>query len=578
MSRSSARELTLDSKALGALPFINRFLEGLRLDHFLAEFVPRRDRRLKLEPAVGLGILVRNVLVSRQPLYGLSEWARRFDPRLLGLAGRDVDALNDDRVGRCLDQLFLADRAALMTAVVVHAARTFDLELTELHNDSTTVTFTGQYSAATGGAVAGRPTRRVTFGHNKDHRPDLKQLLWVLTTTADGTVPVWCSVEHGNTTDDQTHIGTWEVLRRLVGRPDFLYVADSKLCTKQNLEHIARQGGRFVTVLPKTRREDSWFRDWLQVHEAQWVELERRRGRRRQSEDDDVYRGFESPLRSVEGYRILWFWSSQKLELDRSIRQRQIQQAVHGLEQLRTRLSSARPRLRTRAQVEKAAQVVLAGVQAERWITVEVRELEEHHYHQSRAGRPGKNTQYVRKTQQRVELHWQSNGDALRYADRTDGIFPLVINDEKMSLREALLAYKHQPSIEKRHEQVKTVLEVMPVNLKSHSRIEAFLFVYFLALLVASLVERHLRRRMQDEGIDALPLYPEGRPCRAPTATRVFELFEDVRRHRLLDGDGKPRRRFYDELTPMQRTVLRLLGLSPSRYFAAGDDFAQARH
>jgi hypothetical protein len=152
---------------------------------------------------------------------------------------------------------------------------------------------------------------------------------------------------------------------------------------------------------------------------------------------------------------------------------------------------------------------------------------------------------------------------SLRYDDRTDGIFPLLLNDEKLSLREALLAYKHQPGVEKRHEQLKTVFEVMPVNLKSPSRIEA--------VPAESLIEREIRRSMKNEKAVALPLYPEGRPCKAPTANRLFELFEDVRRHCLVTDNGSVQKRFYDDLTELQRNVLRLLGQSPAKYFSAGE-------
>lgn len=572
----STDDLSLVSKAMGPLPLINHILSRLRLDELLEQYVPCADGRLKLAPAVGLGVLLRNVLVAREPLYGLSEWASRFDEALLGLPRDSVRLLNDDRVGRCLDSLFLADRAALMTAVVVRAIRTFEVDLDELHNDSTTVTFTGQYRSATGRAHRRRPTHRITFGHNKDYRPDLKQLLWVLTTSADGGVPVWCSVDHGNTTDDQTHIQTWNTLRRLVGKADFLYIADSKLCTKENMAHITQQRGRFVTVLPKTRREDVWFRDWLQTNEAQWVELLRHGNSRHKHGPDEVYRGFESPLRSVEGYRILWIWSSQKLERDRAVRQRRMQQAIERLEQLRERMRSPRSRLKTRSKVEKAARSILTETEAERWITVEVKTVAEHRYQQTKAGRPSKDTEYIRRTHERLELDWQSNGELLRYDDRTDGIFPLVVNDEKLSLQDALVSYKHQPCIEKRHEQLKSVLDVMPVNLKSHSRIEAFLFIYFLALLVASLLEREVRRHMKAEKIPSLPLYPESRSCKAPTADRIFALFEDVRRHRLVDADALVHRRFYDDLSQLQRTVLRLLGLSPHKYFSAAEELAHA--
>lgn len=563
--------LDLVSKAVGPLPIINHFLNRLRLDRFLERFVPHTDRRLKLPPATGLGVLLRNVLVAREPLYGLSQWARRFDETLLGLPRGGPSLLNDDRVGRCLDSLFRADRAALMTAIVVHAVRTFDVDLRELHNDSTTVTFTGQYAGAKGQSVFGHPTHRITHGRNKDHRPDLKQLLYVLTTAADGTVPVWCSVEHGNTTDDQTHIETWDTLRRIVGRPDFLYVADAKLCTKENMEHIAREHGRFITVLPKSRREDPWFRDWMQTHEVPWVELLRRENSRRQDGPDEVYRGFESPMSSIEGYRIVWIWSAQKCVQDRDTRQRRIQRAINDLEHLRARINAPRSRLKTLVRIQDAAAAILAQAQAERWITTEIRILDAPHYTQAKAGRPGKDTQYVRHSRQRFELHWHSQAEALQYDDRTDGIFPLILNDEKLSLRQALIGYKHQPSLEKRHEQFKSVLEVMPVLLKTVHRIEAFLFIYFLALLAEALIEREIRRQMKAEQIPSLPLYPEGRPCKAPTTDRIFHLLEDVRRHRLIDDGRAVQKRFYDDLTPLQRTVLRLLGLSPTAYFADGD-------
>src|SRR5208283_3894649 len=100
------------------------------------------------------------------------------------------------------------------------------------------------------------------------------------------------------------------------------------------------------------------------------------------------------------------------------------------------------------------------------------------------------------------------------------GIFPLVTNVTEFSPRELLQAYKRQPTIEKRFSQLKTDFEVAPVYLKSVHRIQAMLCVYFFALLVEALLERQLRHAMQNKKIEALPLYPEGRPCRWPTARR----------------------------------------------------------
>ena len=118
--------------------------------------------------------------------------------------------------------------------------------------------------------------------------------------------------------------------------------------------------------------------------------------------------------------------------------------------------------------------------------------------------------------------------------------------------------------IETRFSQLKTDFVVAPVFLKEVSRVQALLCVYFFALLMESLLERELRRAMEQAGVESLPLYPEGRACRRPTARRVIDLFEDVQRHEL-KAKGQPAVVFTTELTRLQRQVLRLLGM-PGAY------------
>ena len=71
--------VNLVSKALGPLPIINRFRGRLRLASSFDQFVPCNDQRQKLSPVIGFGLLFRNILVARRPLYGVGEWAKRFD-------------------------------------------------------------------------------------------------------------------------------------------------------------------------------------------------------------------------------------------------------------------------------------------------------------------------------------------------------------------------------------------------------------------------------------------------------------------------------------------------------------------
>ncbi len=219
----------LSSQALGALPIVRHFLCRLGLGPALERCLADEDARMLMSAAEAIGVLVANLCVEREPLYGIGEWARRFEPALLGLAcAEEVELLNDDRVGRALDQLFDCDRASLLTELVLRAISEFRIDCSQLHNDSTSITLYGEYLQADGRERGGQPTAAAARGHSKEHRGDLKQLLSILTVTADGAVPLAHRLADGNVTDDQTHIETWEGLVALVGHPSFLYVADCK--------------------------------------------------------------------------------------------------------------------------------------------------------------------------------------------------------------------------------------------------------------------------------------------------------------------------------------------------------------
>jgi transposase len=442
---------------------------------------------------------------------------------------------------------------------VAHAVREFGVELDELHNDSTTITFHGDYEGAESErTLRGRLRLAVTHGHNKDHRPDLKQLLYILTVARDGAVPVQFRVESGNATDDRSHQQTWDLLCKLTGRRDFLYVADCKLATAENMAHLHQHGGRFLTVLPRTRAEDAAFRAVVRAGQARWQALHERR-----DDDEEVVDRFgvhEPEAITAEGYRLIWYHSARKAELDALTRHKRLERTVTALAELRAKLTSPRTRYRERAKVAQAVDAILRAGEAEGLIAVAIEQRTTETYRQERRGRPGPDTRYVRRQATRFDLSWQLDHDRLAQEARCDGVFPLVTNVTTLSALELLLAYKQQPMIEKRFSQLKTDFVVAPVFLKEVSRVQALLCVYFFALLVESLLERELRRVMDRAGVESLPLYPEGRACRRPTARRVIDLFEDVQRHELMTGRG-PAEVFATDLTRLQRQVLRLLGM-----------------
>ena len=564
---------TLRSYDIGALPIINYILERMRLSDILQQCLPTDDSRTQLPTHCGLVVLVRNILVSREPVYGVGQWASGYAPDLLDLRYYEVDLLNDDRVGRCLDRLFDALDDDLVMTVVRQVIDEFQINLDELHNDTTTVSFFGVYSEAEEESrVRGRRTLAITFGHSKDHRPDQKQLLYILTVSEDGGVPIYFTSSNGNTTDDTTHRQTWDLLHELVGRADFLYVADCKLATSENMNYIARQQGRFITVLPRSRKEDQQFRKRLmeKPDSIRWDELYTvskeiiTKGKVFKQTVDRLSVSADETS-SKEGYRLLWYHSSKKAEHDAQRRARQLQRATRELTELRDRLQGPKTRFRERSKVDPEVEEILKKYEVESLLLVDVLEQQKPTYRQVSKGRPNKNTKYVKEVKKQFDISWSIDPVRLAEAESLDGIFPLITNIKEMTAEEVLRAYKRQPIIEKRFSQLKTDFSVAPVYLKSVTRIQALLAVYFFVLIVQTLLERDLRQAMERANIESLPLYPEGRACRRPTTRKLLDLFDGVQRHQLTLSGREPEC-MVTQLSPSQKQIVKLLGISAKSY------------
>ncbi|MEW6747996.1 MAG: IS1634 family transposase, partial [Planctomycetota bacterium] len=550
----------LRTDRLGPLPLVNHFAARLGIEELLEKHVPTQDRRVRLPYARALGVLLRSLVVEREPIYRQQETVRTFAPAAYGLTASEVEALADDRIGRALDRLFDADRAALLTEVVVATARRFALRLDQLHNDSTTIRFCGQYRAARGRRLRGKRAPCITYGYSKDHRPDLKQLLFSLTTSADGGVPVQFRCSDGHTNDSETHIETWEALRAVAGRPDFLYVADSKLCTRENMDYIDRRRGRFLTVLPRTRLEDAEFRKAIQTHPPAWEKVWDRPNPKKKGGVRDRWYVVRAPLPSREAWPVIWVFSTLLALRQEQTRRERIAAAIDELRDLKTRLARPRSRIRKPSEVDKRIQRILERRRAGRYLKVRRTVREEHRFRAMRRGRHGPETPYRKLTRRWPDLEWTLDEDAIAYDRKSDGMYPLLTNDRSLSPAQVLQAHKGQPTIEKRFEQTKTVHEIAPVFLKNEGRIEALFTLYFLALLLQALIERELRLAMKRHRIPELPLYPEERRCRRPTTEQVLRLFSHAERHVLLRG-GKVVQIFDPPLTVLQREILTLIGL-----------------
>ena len=405
---------------MGPHPVLRHFLERMGLRGILRDVLGTGLHR-GLDHAETLSILVHNVLTSRGALYRVAEWSSGIDPGALGLTAGQLARLNDDRLARSLDALVSARGRTVFFRLVLVAIKDFELSLERVHYDTTTVTVFGQYETT-------KAEPKITYGHSKAHRPDLKQLLFGLNVTADGAVPLLHGVHSGNRTDDSVHVQNVDQLRELIARDDFVYVADSKLCTKGNLEHIAAYGGSFVTVLPRTRKEDQGFRDDLRagrVH-ARWRRVLTRPSRREEDGPNTFACTAQGPATTQEGYRIVWVRSSQKVRRDAESREGRLRQAEVELSVLARKLGKGK--LRSVKAVRERARTLLEHFGVASFLHVEVASHDVIEQRYLRRGRPKAGDPTKATHSRRLDLRVTREKAALRAEERVDGVFPLVTN------------------------------------------------------------------------------------------------------------------------------------------------------
>jgi len=222
-------QIDVITKKVDVLPMVKYYMDQLGVYGLFAKYV-QKPKSCPVDPAQILSIMVVNIVSVSHPLYKIQQWVADYTD---GLSEQPLNAsdYNDVQLAKNLDRLFDADRHSFMSELSSNAIDVYLLETDQIHNDSTSVTFCGEYKNEDPEAV------KLKYGFNKDHRPDCKQVVFGLNITADGNVPLTFELFDGNRTDDTTHIPNWNGLRDFLKKEDFIYIADSKLCSQKNLDH-----------------------------------------------------------------------------------------------------------------------------------------------------------------------------------------------------------------------------------------------------------------------------------------------------------------------------------------------------
>jgi len=161
------------------------------------------DRLIPPHPAHGLSCgrgvaaLVLAILDGHHALYKVGQRLEERGMVALLQPGFTRAALHDYRLGHILDALFAANLNGVLSAVALKALEVYAIATPWLHQDTTTMALSGAYEDEPSSPGAPRPA----YGHSKDGRGDLKQVLLSLGVSGDGGLPLRLGMRDGNTSD-----------------------------------------------------------------------------------------------------------------------------------------------------------------------------------------------------------------------------------------------------------------------------------------------------------------------------------------------------------------------------------------
>jgi transposase len=529
-------------KQLGALPAIREYLERLQLKERVDAVAPVRDVA-RLTNGEVVVALVANRLTAPRPLYDIVEWAEAWAvEETFGIAPA---ALNDDRLGRCLDDI-AAVHDRLRGDLTVQAVAAFGLETRTLRWDLTSVLVTGEYPPEE--QVAGYA--QVRYGYSSSRQ---KQVRYLQVTTDDGAVPLWDQVHDGNTTDVATVIDTMEALRDHARCSDFVLVGDSKLLSEPNRRALLAAGVGYLAPVARTPDLDAAFLA-IPPEQLQPLDYVSVREAGKPPEDRTTYHGY--PCEVVVAAP----------DADGNERRQRLQQLFVRSSEEQAACRRNRARQRERAETEIAKIVARVG---SRWYPTAERArakietiLEQRHLttlYQVRcsdaAGHPTVTCDLI--------------PTALARAEALDGYYVLeTTRTPEEATPSALLAqWKGQWQIEHRHRSAKGPLCVRPLFVTSNQRIVGLITILGIALMVFSLLERAARRALGP--LAKVPNLLAGHVAARPTGDNLLKALRSISLVTLvLAGTSH---RATSDLTPLHQTLLQLLNVPEAAYarFAA---------
>lgn len=503
----------LQSQRLDHLGIVAGICDEIGLSEAIDGQIKDKGRKVSVGQAVKAMILNGLGFVSR-PLYLSPEFFHNKPVELL--VGKDIEAddLNDDCLGRALDQLFNQGVTEVFAVVSAKAFQVFGIETQYAHLDSTSLGLHGEYEEPDP-SVPNEETNEpipihITYGYSRDHRPDLKQAMVSLICANQASLPTWFRALDGNSSDSSSFAETIQAYLKQFTEDDDLpvFVADAALYNAPTLTQLPEKLP-WVTRVPATLNAVKEI--YAQVdNEDLFV-----------ADEETRYMEFGAYYAGIKQRWLLVLHEPSRIKQGQS---------------LQKRVAKERQRIEKQVQVlqnkdfgcEDAIKQALTSL-TKKWQfhRIETTCYTEKRYQQ--AGRPTDETPF--------ELVWRFDAQlleddtVLEQIRRKHGKYVIASNEldeDKLGLLEMLAIYKQQSSsVERGFRFLKDPMFFADsLFLKKPSRIMALLMVMGLSLLVYALAEHQVRTQL----IERDEMLPDqtGKPSQKPTIRRIFQMMEGI--------------------------------------------------
>jgi len=544
----------IESYTVKHLPIVKAYSDKLGLVELINHLVPSE---MDLQPGVYFLGMVLDTLSGRNPLYRLEQFFEDQDTELL--LGKEVDAkrFNDVNVGRFIDKVFDIGAVKIFKEISMRAVSRFGLNCRHVHFDTTSRSVYGDYEPD------GSDPFEITYGHSKDHRPDLKQFL-ISMLCVDRNVPIFGKIEDGNASDKRVNNDVLSEISKYMavhglGSGAFIYIGDSAVITKRNLKTIGKDV-LFISRLPATFNDcDRAIKE--AVLKDEWEDI----GVIAETEPTEkrpaaYYKSYETEVTLYgESYRAVVIHSSAH---DRR-RQKRIERRL--VEEKKALTKKCKEAVKVEYFCREDAEAAANKLSEETCTYYEIRtRIEEKAIYGK--GRPRNDgPREIQEMRYLVLADILENKVAVSAFRKEAGCFVLITNVSRETREDQigydskaiLKTYKEQYGIEQDFGFLKDPVIVNSVFLKKPKRIEVLGLILLTSLLVWRLMERSMRQYVEQTG-KKLPGW-DHKPTDRPTSFMMTTKFMGITVIKI----GKERR-LSKPLHSDQKAFLLALGIDPS--------------